>query len=773
MEFPLPACQTPTPPPLDLSNYHQQHSMEYINAHFVALDDLQNVDDHILQLNDRLLKISSAVDDKKTGTSKSIPESTSRLLAQLENISPDQLKSLLLEHGTQDVKSRYDGLLEEKAQIETQREALALGAEIEDILDRGDSLGLDDLKDCARRAEEIDQFDIRELLDAKLMEVINHRKQQLLPKLDALLKDIKWLSPKEQVSVPASTMKEITTTIGQLVDLQAISVVPHYPNVWWALESLVKPFVVRFNYHFSQASETNRMSRPEWALNYVEKFFEDYLSSIELVLGDVFVKHGRVGVFEVITAALVPVREKITGMTQLLNSHIEKANEEDNLSDLEKYGRVLSHLIFEMASFDQRLRINYKYNPHVECFEKAPERKWLGLTGDNFMGSSLKDSPVVTNWLNLELQLAKKRFDSDIIGAVDAFSIDYEYDASSANAHNVLKPSYSAFALVKLFDNLTTHFKTLSIVKYQLKYVSNIQLTFLDEYLKALENTFKVFNESLSSKLIANFLPGSAKQEATTTTPVVVNNGLKGLEMLTGIYCSLKFIIQHMEEWSGELLFIQLWNFYKSIATSTVTDESIFTSSLDEYQAMLKRVFSKYEEFFRKEIRAALKQFVNSGVWVIDDESHKNQPSTLLSNFITIVPAYMSFLRRSLPDADYFFVTSKVCDSFSRIFQEYVVTNNQFNANGVEQLKTDFDCLLGHLAGPLMLNEDHALFTNSKNRNYKKVLQSLDMLSTLDVSTAKLLRSNAVEASEVRLRFLDNLDCLSDREVNDLLFRIV
>lgn len=165
--------------------------------------------------------------------------------------------------------------------------------------------------------------------------------------------------------------------------------------------------------------------------------------------------------------------------------------------------------------------------------------------------------------------------------------------------------------------------------------------------------------------------------------------------------------------------------------------------------------------------------FVNSAVWVIDDESPKNQPSTQLSNFITIVPAYMSFLKRALPETDYFLVTSKVCDCFASIFHEYVVTNNQFNSNGVEQLKTDFDCLVSHLSVPLMLNDDHTLFTNVNNRNYKKVLQSLEMLSSLDAATAKSLRNNAVEPLQIRERFSTKLDCLTDREVNDLLFRII
>lgn len=747
--------------------------MDYINANFVSLEDLDRVDEHINKLNDRLAKLNGVMAEKTSNTPKALPESVARVLDSIRSLDLDQLKELLEQHGTKNVQDRLQQLLDEKIQIETQQEALIKAIEIEQELDEGQALDVQQLQSCANRAAEIEQFEIRELLEAKLKEVISIRKSELIPKLEAQLEDIKWLSPKEKVSVPSSTLKETTKTLTELVDLQAIIGAPHYPDVWWALDTLVKPFVVRFQFHFSQASETNRMSRPEWALNYVEKFFDEHLASIEFLIGDAFLKHGRIGVFEVITAALVPVREKITGMSKLLNSHIEKANEEDDMSSLEKYGRVLSHLIFEIASFDQRLRNNYKYNPHLESFSDAPERKWMGLTGDIFMGSLNNDSPVVTNWLNLELQLAKERFASDIIGKPDAFNIDYEYDASSATPQNVLKPSYSAYALVKLFDNLTTHFKTLSIVKYQLKYVSNIQLTFLDEYFKALENAFKVFSDSLSSKLIANFLPGSAKPDTTTTAPSVVNNGLKGLEMLTGIYCSLKFIIQHLEQWSGELLFIQLWNFYKSISTNKVTDESIFSSALEQYTTMINKVFSKYEDFFRKEIRSALKQFVNSALWVIDDENHKNQPSPQLSNFITIIPAYMSFLRRSLPEADYFLVTSKVCDSFSRIFQEYVVTNNQFNSNGVEQLQTDFDCLVSHLSSSLLLNDEHALFTNMCNRNYRKVKQSLEMLNTLDLATAKSFRNNAADPAQVRELFENGLDCLSDREVNDLLFRLV
>ncbi|GEQ67270.1 hypothetical protein JCM33374_g934 [Metschnikowia sp. JCM 33374] len=545
---------------------------------------------------------------------------------------------------------------------------------------------------------------------------------------------IKWLSPKEKVTIDSETFKQISKLFSDLIELQASVGVPSYPDVWWGLDTLVSPFVVRFNFHFRESAETNKLTKPEWALSYVEEFLGETLPTLEFIVADTFYKHGRIGVFEIISAVLVPVRDKLNQMLAIINQNIAASVEDEKTTD--QFGRLLSHLIFEATSFDQRLRNTYKYNPFVESVEVAPEKKWMGLTGDILI-SNEKENVSVNNWLSLELRLAKKRFDTEIIAPKNAFDIDYEFTASSEAPDSIVKPTYSAYGLAKLFDNLTSHFKTINIVKYQLKYVSQIQLVFLEQYLEQLQKQFRQFNDSLGSKLISSFLPSSTKSEATSSTQTAVTNGLTGLEMLTGIYCSTKFIVERMEEWSENLIYIQLWNYCQS--SSGAAGDSIFDSSIDEYKTLLSKVASKYEDFFRKEVRGALKDYVNASNWNIEDPHYKVQVSSSLSGFTTTIPAYASYLKRALPEIDYFIISNKICDSYAYILLEYVITNNQFNKRGLEQLQADIDYLYGVLKGDLMLDHSHK-YSNAENKSYKRVTQSIEMMNRFDAAGAKMLK---------------------------------
>lgn len=748
--------------------------MEYINTNFVSLRDLEDIDTRINELSERKLLISSAIKSKTANDvvpKEEVPGIAIEGLVQAikgmlaSSPSLESVENLIRQNGELAVLRELRQHTISKNQLETRCLALKDAAAVEAQLETADPADSSVLGEISKSIAQIQDSAIQSTLSAQLNNIIDSRKSSLVSALLLLLADIKWLSPSEKVLIPSQKLKEIVANFTALVDLQAVRGVPEYPNVWWAVEVLVQPFVMRFNYHFNQSTETNKISKPEWALSFVESFFGDNMASLELVVGNAFVKHNRIGPFEVLTAALVPVREKLLKMAYMLNDNIDEYKNDEDSTSLERNGRLLSHLIFETTSFDQRLRHIYKYNPHITDLNQAPQKKWMGLTGDILLAEH-GDSLPVNNWLALELRLANKRFSTEIIGASNAFEIDYEFDASS---NGVLKPSYSAYALVKLFDNLTTHFKTLTIVKYQLKYVSNIQLTFLDEYLEALEKSFGQFQVSLRLKLISNFLPSAGKAD-TNSAPAIISNGLKGLEILTGLYCLIKFVAERMEEWSEDLVFIQLWNSYKSFAASKVEEDSIFDSALKQYSSLLLRVFNKYEEFFRKEVRGALKEYVNSCVWTI--ETPKNQPSPQLSNFITILPAYMSYLKRSLPEVDYFLVSSKVCDTFASVLHEYVITNNKFNKNGVEQLKQDFDCMVGFVSDILLLDPE-SKFSNAGNRNYNKVKQSIELMGRFDATTAKVLKTQFSSAGDIREEFENKLDCLSDHDCNDLLHRIV
>lgn len=742
--------------------------MDTLNANFVSVRDLDDIDAVINAVSDQKLQVTRAVQAKNDPLAQSDSANIAPLLATINSVAtPAEADAAMARHGSIRVLAQLKALLAQRAQLQRDSEVYHAAAQLEAKLNAvaADTPVLA-LQEWVREADAIADDDARAALRARLYAVTEARRALLSAQLAQLLQDIKWLSPKEKVLIPADKLKQIAATFDALVALQAVCRVPEYPDVWWALQVLLQPYTVRFAYHFGQASGTNKISRPEWALGFVEKFLAENLPALELVIDASFHAHGKIGVFETISAVLVPLREKLLRMVDTINTRIEQSH--DDVTALDLNGKLLSHLIFETAAFDQRLRTAYKYNPYITDLALSPTRKWMGLIGDIMLVGD-DESAAVNNWLSLELRLAKKRFGTEIVGPANAFEIDYDFNASSDSPQQVLKPSYSAYGLVKLFDNLTTHFKTISILKYQWKYVSMIQLTFLAEYLDHLQQQFAHFNESLSLKLISNFLPGV--KAADTTTQTIVTNGLKGLEVLTGLYCLLKFVLMRMEEWSELLVFIQLWDYYRT-ENPDKEENSVFEASEKQYKALLLKVINKYEDFFRKEVRSALKEYVNTSQWNIADADHKNQVSPQLANVVASIPAYMSYLKRTLPEVDYFLVSSKVCDSLANILREYVITNNQFNKNGVDQLRTDVDFLSSQMEQLLLLEADRK-YSNHSNKSYNKVLQSIEMMSYFDAAGAKVLKKQFDNADGIRSQFDSHLDCLTDSDCLDLLFRIV
>lgn len=751
--------------------------MDFLNANFVSLRDLESIDDNVNILSDRKLQISRAIDriagadsDEVTTEENLYIEGLLSTIHKLSTTGSESIVDNLIElNGQLQILVDLKEAVSEKAALESQNALLKDAALLETtILSFSDTTEISELLEMSKKLDEFEGTAVGYSLTEELIQVVQDRKTMLTSKLNSLLDLIKWLAPKESVSIPSKTLKEIANTFSQLVDLQTSEQIPEYPLTWWGLDILLHPFIVRFNYHFNQSSETNKISRPEWALQFVESFLFDNMPVLELVIGNSFQKHGRIGVMEVLTTALVPVRSKLLKMVQVINENIAKSG--DDTTALERNGRLLSHLIFEATSFDQRLRNAYKYNPYITDLNKAPKRKWMGLTGDILLEKD-EESTAVTNWLNLELRLAKKRFDEEIMGALNAFEIDFDYNASSKQP-DTLRPSYSAYALVKLFDNLTSHFKTLSIVKYQLMYVSHIQLTFLDEYLRALQKQFGHFNESLSLKLISNFLPASVKSDTSVTSQSVISNGLKGLEILSGLYCLIKFVIERMQEWSEDLLFIQLWNSYRSVTAKKETEDSIFGSAIAQYTNLLDKVAARYTDFFKREIRGGLKEYVNSCTWTSDESEARTQSSSQLSALITIIPTYMAYLQRTLPEIDYFLVASKVCDSYSTVFHEYIITNNKFSKSGLKVLQIDMDYLAEYLSGPLLM-DPQCKYSNADNRQYRRVIQSIEMMEHFDGATARLMKRDLESNDTIRSQFEDGLDCLGENDIRDLLFRIV
>ncbi|KAG7666388.1 uncharacterized protein J8A68_000084 [[Candida] subhashii] len=785
---------------------------DYINTNFTTIEDLQELPTKLNELNQLSQTIQQIANLKTTSSDSNsvIPNAPQSILNQQEfdnalekitsvismisdpgfdlNDAIDNMNGLIAEYGPVSMFIQLKQQFEMKLDSIKMCELLKMGKSLEERLSSPE-LSQEELRAISNEINSLN--DVNNIIAGTLITILRNKiqtkRQELETQLKQLIKNTKWLSTSSTKNneISNESLTQISKLFQQLINLQSINNIPKYPASWWALDILLDPIIIRFNYHFNSTNkETNKLSKPEWAFNFIETFLSNDIGLINLIVEDTFKQVGRIGLYEIITSLLNPLRIKIQKMLTVINENIITYSQDKIM--LEKNGRLLSHLIFELSSFDQRLRTIHKYNPYIYDFQTGPESKWNGITSDVLLiNRSGSDSNVaVENWLNFENELATKRFQTEIITTKDAFTIDYDYqgtlelgddDDSGSHIHKyILRPTYSAYGLVKLINNLSSHYQTLNIVKYQLKYVSKIQLNLIDKYLDSLNRQYRTFLEKFNFKSVLNYIPGGIKETIDESSRI--EQGQRGLTMLTELYCSGKFISNSLEYWSNQLIFIQLWQAYKSYSGENVDDyedSSIFESAISQYDDFINRLINDYEDFFKGEIKQLVKQYVNSSQWELNSTIHGDYelPSDDLSTIVNTLPTYLEILRRSLSTLDYFMIVNQVVSIICNIYYEYIITNNQFDRKGVDQLLVDFGHIVTSLHILLFLNcEEHAEFSCDGNDSYVKVCQAIDLLDSLDKNKRY---SPDNDYQELRKEYEHGLSMLTRNELHDLIARVI
>ncbi|KAI3404735.2 hypothetical protein KGF56_002438 [Candida oxycetoniae] len=804
---------------------------KYINSNFTSLEDLATIEAKIEELTiaqNEMKRITAArLSNTEDNTAKELTIDSEKLqdavvhigavLSEIMDLtdikdSCNKIEALIQEFGPVPLFIDLQGQLQTKLEINESIVFLEKCRNAEEKLNSG--LQFEQLGEVSIEIEQLGQPDLVE----KLTTIIATFRTNLESELKEVIRNSKWLSNS---NIASQALTVLTKTFERLVELQTIKDIPTYPESWWALDLLLQPFAVRFNYHFNSPNkDTNKLSKPEWALNYVENFLDDNLPLLSIVVDDVFKPLGRIGTYEVITCVLQLLRLKINKMVHIIDENIH------NVQDAqlkEKYGRLLSHLIFETSLYDQRLRNKYSYNPYITTTTKTTNystpvaQKWTGLTGDILLDNS---SHTVSNWLNFENTLATKRFENDILGAEDAFRIDYDYLAgnekdSLISTHQILRPTYSAYGVFKLINNLNTHFQTLTIVKFQLKYVSKIQLNILESYLEAIKAQYKIFLDRFSfNKSAFNMIPGAMNEVVDAKDYLKQDEKmLASLQKLTEIFCSTKFLIKSMEKWSEDLIFIQLWEMYIKLNSVNISSDDnnntygIFGNPLEQYENLLSKIMDHYLDFFKLEIKRLLKKYVNTSQWELagsndgdgagdgdgdgDGDNDNTVPSSDLNPLIDALPIDLEIISKSVSQLDYFAISNNVVTTICDLLYEYIVTNNRFSRKGVNQLIVDFSYLIKSLQSPLLLNSrsrstsssiphDATTITAStqqlssdENESYVKIVQAIDLLDSMDIEKAILLKKQSDKIiDELRLEYGHKLQHLKTSEIRDLLSRL-
>lgn len=133
----------------------------------------------------------------------------------------------------------------------------------------------------------------------------------------------------------------------------------------------------------------------------------------------------------------------------------------------------------------------------------------------------------------------------------------------------------------------------------------------------------------------------------------------------------------------------------------------------------------------------------------------------------------MSYLEKCLSDLVYYLITNMIVTLLCVVLREFIITNNQFSATGIKQLKIDFEFIISQLKHSLLLLLSLNDYSNINNNEYLKVNESIEFLLKIDSQTAKLYKNHYDKIPELRSKFDGELKHLSNHEINDLVFRIL
>ncbi|CAK9686358.1 unnamed protein product [Candida parapsilosis] len=774
---------------MEVSNYVDANftSIEDLSLIESKLDELRGIDKQVKTVVANRLSNSSEshfqkelkpdIDDSKLNDAVEKIVSVVQVVTSLDDLNEayDNIHALILEFGDIPLLREIQVQLKKKQVAEIQTEYLLKYQQIESKLTEDASL-----EDLRAISSQINEMHAPELV-SQVDQEINRRSANLEGELQSLIKENKWLS---KTTVSNAALTSITKISESLIELQSIRNSPSYPDTWWALERLLEPVITRFHYHFDTPNkDTNKLSKPEWALNFIENFLEDNLPLLNTVVDQQFKKIHRIGTYEIITTLLVPVRNKMNKVIKVINTNLK--SEYDN-KVREKYGVLLSHLVFELSSFDQRLRNKYRYNPFATDSSGPVVEKWTGITGDIFLDEKNR---AFESWLEFEKTLAVKRFNSEIINTNDWIKVDFDYQPHKLSNEDpsarrrYLRPTFSAYGLVKLIENLNTHFQTLRIVKFQLKYVSSIQLHLLELYLGELTQEHKTFTDQ-NTKSVLTMIPGgietNAKNSNKREADIIVS-----LEKLTEIYCSTKFVNNWIQKWNEDLVFIQLWKLYQSFSSSDLDadmNDGLFSSISTKYDKLSDKTLDSYLGILRVEIKQLLKAFVNTSQWDLANPETDLLPSKELNSIINTLPNYLDIIEKSVSKVDYFAVSNMAVTIISELLYEYVITNNRFSRTGIDQLILDFNYLASSLHATLLLNtrrsssitrlDDNSL-SNDGNRGYVKVVQAIDILDSVSPSLAAEIKHQDRAIDNLRKDYGHGIGAMKNSEIKDLLNRII
>ena len=411
------------------------------------------------------------------------------------------------------------------------------------------------------------------------------------------------------------------------------------PPISTPIELLVKPFKIRFEYHFMSSRPTNRPDKPEYFFTQILNWAKDNHHFVSEIFQ---APAKRAGASDNIRL------EFIRGLVQLCIEKILQDIEEISLDE-----QLFAHLIDEILSFEQDIKsvLSYPNNlPSAVSVITQPFlfKKWLRVE-EKFTSDKM------------DLILSDDNTPWEMLDPFGFTNITSPNTAASMNSHDEmeldeLKIPKCADQFVRLLEAMKERYCILPQPQHQLQFLE-LQIELIDNFRRRL---VQLHNTSVST-----------------------------LNILNAIF----YITSVLREWGENVHYLHLHASLLGPKADEVEITSVFDKSINELDHWQNKLVKQLSSKLVAEIKAKSMPYRHSN-WV--SMPRQNQSESLVLSYsagemFQLLMSVLHDLEVALSTIIFNSVLRRIAKKLDDFFIDSMIMNTKFSEGGAAQFKFDIE----------------------------------------------------------------------------------
>ncbi|KAG7529987.1 hypothetical protein FFLO_05284 [Filobasidium floriforme] len=428
----------------------------------------------------------------------------------------------------------------------------------------------------------------------------------------------------------------------------------------YPIVAMVRSVKQRFVFHFEGDRGTNRLDKPEWAFSSVldtiyeqRAFAETYLQALVSRTGTMF---KDVDAVSELTAQLLT-------LPLALLKH--------RFPHLFPHPPLLAHTVYQTVVFDDSIKRGGFSSTRAW---KATRRRQLrgsdgGTDEDEWEGLTeeiLNTDDWFERWWQSEKEFASEQYE-EITSSPEAWTLVDVSEGGDTESESALerrrdfKPTIGARQVRALVEQVADRYASLPTLRHKYPFLAQVQLPILDSYRKRIASSLDAF-ETLAStfaRAVPGALAGHSRENGLGMDTAKMTSGVGGLQRLTKAWISAKWLMDAMERWGDEMLYLELVteisNSPDYIARARhdgiAVDDGAnpYDIAVEQYRTLVNRAESMIVKHVTAEVERDLRTHLTRR-WDANASSMDKEGTTMaLIGPLTTLSAHLGHLARMLP----------------------------------------------------------------------------------------------------------------------------